>query len=49
MLMENLSKCTPHYIRCIKPNENKAYHDWDKERVRHQVRYFFFVAQEKNK
>jgi len=38
-LMENLSKCTPHYIRCIKPNENKAYHDWDKERTRHQVQY----------
>jgi myosin-1 len=38
-LMHALSQCSPHYIRCIKPNENKAYHDWDAERVRHQVQY----------
>ncbi|KAL6061526.1 Unconventional myosin-Ie [Balamuthia mandrillaris] len=38
-LMAALSKCSPHYIRCIKPNENKAYHDWDEQRVRHQVQY----------
>ena len=25
-------RCTPHYIRCIKPNENKKPHDWDKNR-----------------
>jgi myosin-1 len=38
-LMDALSKCSPHYIRCIKPNDNKAYHDWDAQRVRHQVQY----------
>ena len=38
-LMANLSKCSPHYIRCMKPNENKAYHDWDAKRVQHQVQY----------
>jgi len=38
-LMDALSKCSPHYIRCIKPNENKAYHDWDRQRVQHQVQY----------
>lgn len=25
-------KCTPHYIRCIKPNETKRPHDWEEER-----------------
>jgi len=38
-LMDALSRCSPHYIRCIKPNDNKAYHDWDAQRVRHQVQY----------
>lgn len=32
-------KCTPHYIRCIKPNESKKAHDWEADRVRHQVEY----------
>ena len=31
-LVEALMRSTPHYIRCIKPNENKKAHDWDKSR-----------------
>eukprot|EP01117_Protostelium_nocturnum_P004082 TRINITY_DN1536_c3_g1_i2.p1 TRINITY_DN1536_c3_g1~~TRINITY_DN1536_c3_g1_i2.p1 ORF type:complete len:1084 (-),score=304.60 TRINITY_DN1536_c3_g1_i2:217-3468(-) len=38
-LMQALSACQPHYIRCIKPNDNKKYHDWDAGRVSHQVKY----------
>eukprot|EP00051_Salpingoeca_urceolata_P021427 m.336285 g.336285 ORF g.336285 m.336285 type:complete len:1061 (+) comp19795_c1_seq2:302-3484(+) len=38
-LVAALMKCTPHYIRCIKPNETKRAHDWDKARNLHQVRY----------
>lgn len=38
-LVEALMKCTPHYIRCIKPNETKKSFDWDEERIRHQVEY----------
>lgn len=25
-------KCTPHYIRCIKPNETKKPKDWEESR-----------------
>jgi len=39
LLVETLMKCTPHYIRCIKPNETKKAKDWDNQRVAHQVRY----------
>jgi len=38
-LMQTLAACTPHYIRCIKPNETKRPLDWDHERVKHQVQY----------
>eukprot|EP00475_Leptophrys_vorax_P036762 TRINITY_DN6265_c0_g3_i3.p1 TRINITY_DN6265_c0_g3~~TRINITY_DN6265_c0_g3_i3.p1 ORF type:complete len:851 (-),score=226.77 TRINITY_DN6265_c0_g3_i3:1893-4370(-) len=38
-LMEALGKCTPHYIRCIKPNDVKRAGVWDEERVLHQIRY----------
>ncbi|XP_063220851.1 unconventional myosin-Ie-like [Bacillus rossius redtenbacheri] len=38
-LVEELIKCTPHYIRCIKPNETKKPRDWEDQRVRHQVEY----------
>ena len=34
-----LSRCTPHYIRCIKPNENKQAGGFDNGLVQHQVRY----------
>ncbi|XP_077576442.1 myosin IEb isoform X2 [Stigmatopora nigra] len=38
-LVGTLMKCTPHYIRCIKPNETKRPRDWEEKRVRHQVEY----------
>ncbi|XP_017877244.1 unconventional myosin-Ie-like isoform X2 [Ceratina calcarata] len=38
-LVSQLMKCTPHYIRCIKPNETKKPRDWDSARVKHQVEY----------
>lgn len=41
-LMETLSKCSPHYIRTIKPNESKKPLDWDERRVAHQVKYASF-------
>ncbi|KAI8818072.1 amoeboid myosin I-like protein [Fimicolochytrium jonesii] len=38
-LVETLMRCTPSYVRCIKPNETKRAKDWDAKRVEHQVRY----------
>ncbi|XP_069807426.1 unconventional myosin-Ie-like [Dendropsophus ebraccatus] len=38
-LVQTLMKCTPHYIRCIKPNETKKPRDWEDSRVKHQVEY----------
>uniref|UniRef100_H9G469 Myosin IE n=1 Tax=Anolis carolinensis TaxID=28377 RepID=H9G469_ANOCA len=38
-LVDTLMKCTPHYIRCIKPNETKKPRDWEESRVKHQVEY----------
>ncbi|XP_068445775.1 unconventional myosin-If [Clinocottus analis] len=38
-LVNTLMKCTPHYIRCIKPNETKRPKDWEESRCRHQVEY----------
>ncbi|NXP76549.1 MYO1E protein, partial [Ramphastos sulfuratus] len=38
-LVGTLMKCTPHYIRCIKPNETKKSRDWEESRVKHQVEY----------
>ena len=32
LLVETLMKCTPHYIRCIKPNDTKKARDWDNQR-----------------
>lgn len=31
-LVGKLMQCTPHYIRCIKPNETKRAHDWENDR-----------------
>lgn len=31
-LVSTLMKCTPHYIRCIKPNETKKPKDWEESR-----------------
>ncbi|XP_061573807.1 myosin IEb isoform X2 [Cololabis saira] len=39
VLVQTLMKCTPHYIRCIKPNETKRPRDWEESRVQHQVEY----------
>uniref|UniRef100_A0A2K6S5N5 Myosin IF n=1 Tax=Saimiri boliviensis boliviensis TaxID=39432 RepID=A0A2K6S5N5_SAIBB len=38
-LVATLKRCTPHYIRCIKPNETKRPRDWEENRVKHQVEY----------
>ncbi len=38
-LVTSLMACTPHYIRCIKPNETKKPRDWEQDRVKHQVEY----------
>ncbi|XP_045106073.1 unconventional myosin-Ie-like isoform X2 [Portunus trituberculatus] len=38
-LVTTLTKCVPHYIRCIKPNETKKPHDWDNQMAKHQVEY----------
>ncbi|KCV73289.1 myosin I [Fonticula alba] len=38
-LVDTLMRCTPHYVRCIKPNETKRPRDWENDRVLHQVRY----------
>lgn len=38
-LVTTLMACQPHYIRCMKPNENKRANDFDSERMLHQVRY----------
>ena len=37
--MKNLLAKTPHYIRCIKPNDRKRPATYDDDLVRHQVRY----------
>jgi len=38
-LMDTLMKCDPHYVRCIKPNDNKQSGMFEDARVAHQVRY----------
>ncbi|KAL3989715.1 Myosin head (motor domain) family protein [Acanthocheilonema viteae] len=38
-LVDSLSKCAPHYVRCIKPNDTKRSLEWDEKRVLHQVEY----------
>ncbi|EFA77144.1 myosin IE [Heterostelium album PN500] len=38
-LITTLLACSPHYVRCIKSNDNKQAGVIDEERVRHQVRY----------
>jgi len=39
ILVATLSKCAPHYVRCLKPNDQKAANVFDAPRVMHQVRY----------
>lgn len=43
LLMEKLLACQPHYIRCIKPNEQKKAGVLNEELARHQVRYLGLV------
>jgi myosin-1 len=38
-LIDMLMACSPHYIRCIKPNANKRPDELDEELCRHQIRY----------
>jgi len=39
VLVATLTKCTPHYVRCLKPNDQKAANVFDAPRVMHQVKY----------
>uniref|UniRef100_A0A0N5A516 Myosin motor domain-containing protein n=1 Tax=Parastrongyloides trichosuri TaxID=131310 RepID=A0A0N5A516_PARTI len=38
-LVESLMKCTPYYVRCIKPNESKRALEFESDKVLHQVQY----------
>lgn len=38
-LVQRLSACTPHYIRCIKSNDKKQPMNFNSSRVEHQVKY----------
>ncbi|CAB1322613.1 unnamed protein product [Coregonus sp. 'balchen'] len=38
LLMETLNATTPHYVRCIKPNEEKIPFEYDSKRVVQQLR-----------
>uniref|UniRef100_A0A673VWM7 Myosin VC n=1 Tax=Salmo trutta TaxID=8032 RepID=A0A673VWM7_SALTR len=38
LLMETLNATTPHYVRCIKPNEEKMPFEYDSKRVVQQLR-----------
>jgi myosin-1 len=37
--MNTLMSCHPHYIRCIRPNPNKAPKQFDDNLVRNQIQY----------
>ena len=37
-LMETLTSTEPHYVRCIKPNDDKAAFTWDDKRAVQQLR-----------
>jgi myosin V len=44
-LMKTLNDTTPHYVRCIKPNDDKRSFQYDPARAVQQLRYFesFFL------
>ncbi|VDO17658.1 unnamed protein product [Haemonchus placei] len=42
-LVAQLASKEPHYIRCIKPNEEKSSTIFDVERVEHQVRFCHLI------
>lgn len=39
LLVDTLAKCTPLYIRTIKPNQTKRPKEYDNQQVLHQVKY----------
>lgn len=39
ILVAALSKCQPHYIRCLKPNDKKQRDNYDTPRCVHQIKY----------
>ena len=43
-LITTLLACSPHYVRCIKPNDNKKAGTIDEQRIRHQVRYLGYFT-----
>jgi myosin-1 len=48
-LVTSLMRCAPHYIRCIKPNEEKRPMFIEEKRVLHQVKYLGLVENVKIK
>jgi len=42
-LINNLATKTPHFVRCVKPNENKLARVFDMTLVQHQIRYLGLV------
>jgi len=38
-LVANLMQCQPHYIRTIKPNQNRSPTEYDDKAILHQVKY----------
>eukprot|EP01133_Synstelium_polycarpum_P004385 gene4385-5131_t len=38
-LLKSLYSCSPHYIRCIKPNETKRALQWDEDKSAQQIKY----------
>ena len=38
-LVKTLMACTPHYVRCMKPNDEKRSGMYNVDRVTHQVKY----------
>ncbi|CAF1329366.1 unnamed protein product [Adineta steineri] len=43
-LVTKLMSCQPHYVRCIKPNENQAPGEWNSSNAIEQVKYLGLVA-----
>jgi len=42
-LVARLLQCNPHYVRCIKPNEEKKPQTINEERTKHQIKYLGLV------
>lgn len=38
-LVANLMRCQPHYIRTIKPNQNRSPSEYDDKAILHQIKY----------